>query len=42
MMYGSSEIRDSENDGGSNVRGDEVYKGNREELVLVSLSDLYL
>jgi len=40
-MYGSSEIRDSENDGGGNVRGDEVYKGNREKLVLASLSDSY-
>jgi len=41
MMHGGSKIGDSEDDDGSGVRRDKVYKDNSEELILASLSDLY-
>ena len=42
MMYGSSEIGDSEDDSsGGGGGGDEVCKDNRKELVLVLLLNFY-
>jgi len=42
MTYGGGEIWDGNNDNGSGIRGEDMYRDNREEIVLISLSDLYL
>jgi len=42
MIYSSSEIGNSKNDSSNSVGGDKVYKGNGKELMLASLSNLYL
>jgi len=42
MMYGGGEIGDGDNDSGGGVGGEDMYRSNGEELVLVLLSDSYL
>jgi len=41
ITYGSSEIGDGNDNNGGGVGGEDIYRGNKEGLVLASLSDLY-
>ena len=41
MTYGGGKIRNSNNNSGSSVEGEDMYRGNGEELVLVLLFDSY-
>jgi len=41
MMYGGGEIGNNDNNSSSGIGGENVYRDNEEELVLVSLFDLY-
>ena len=42
MYWESSNIGEGNDNGGDDIREDNIYKNNGEELVLVLLSDLYL
>jgi len=42
MTYSSGEIRNGDNDSGGGIGEEDVYRGNREKLVLAPLSDSHL
>ena len=41
ITYSDSEIRNSDNDNSGDIGREDIYKDNREELMLASLSDSY-